>query len=81
MATPLQKANCALWFYKTKCLKRVERLCMTEFGTVAPFKPSIYAFFIEFRETVCLCKGEVLFATRCMDGPGVPAGVYVYNCQ
>lgn len=55
MATPLQKAKCALWFNKTKCVKRVQGRCRMISGVDPTSKPFIYAFNKQFfEEDICV---------------------------
>jgi hypothetical protein len=67
MATPLREMKRVLWFNKRMCAKRMQRLFGEEFGVNTLSKSCIYAFYKQFCDTICLCKGRVPFAARCMD--------------
>jgi hypothetical protein len=62
MVIKVQKANCKLWFQKTKLVTVVKRWFRREFGLNPPTRPSIYAWYKQLTQSGCLHKGN---CSRC----------------
>jgi hypothetical protein len=66
-----KKIRHVLWFNRTKSVIKVQRCLWMESAVPPPSKPSIYAFYKQFCEIGCLCKGKAPFAGKCMDRTGI----------
>jgi hypothetical protein len=59
MATQVQKANCMLWFHETNLVTAVQRRFRRQFWLNPNTKPSSYAWYKQFTQSLCLQRQQL----------------------
>jgi hypothetical protein len=58
MASEAEKAECVLWFHKSRSAVTAQRRFRAVFGREPPTKMSIYKWYKLLDQTACICKGK-----------------------